>query len=103
MKEIEEFLELKYDIARLDLTEKIVSLFSVFYSVLVFMILVPGIFMFLSFALSYYLGNILGANHWGFLLVSVFYLVLTIVLIIFRKKMLTKPLVKFLTNLILKS
>jgi len=102
LKEIEEYLELKYDIARLDIIEKIVVLFSVFYSVMIFMILVPGIFLFLSFALSYYLGLIFGGYHWGFLIVGGIYGVLTILLIIFRKSLISKPAVKFLTNLILK-
>jgi len=103
VQEIEEYLDLRYDIARLDITEKIVVLFSVFYSVMIFIILVPGIFMFLSFALSYYLGDIMGGPHFGFMIVGGIYLLLTIILIIFRKHLITRPVVKFLTNLILKS
>lgn len=103
IQEIKEYLDLKYDIARLDITEKLVVLFSVFYSFMIFIILVPGIFMFLSFALAYYLGLIFGGYHWGFLFVGGLYFIFAIIFIIFRKRLITKPLVRFLSKLILKS
>ena len=103
IQETKEYLDLKYDIARLDITEKIVVLFSVFYSFMIFIILVPGIFMFLSFALAYYLGLIFGGYHWGFLAVGGLYFIIAIIFLIFRKRLITKPLVRFLSKLILKS
>ena len=103
IQEIKEYLDLKYDIARLDITEKIVVLFSVFYSFMIFVILVPGILMFLSFALAYYLGLVFGGYHWGFLVVGGLYFIIAIIFLIFRKRLITKPLVRFLSKLILKS
>lgn len=103
IQEIKEYLDLKYDIARLDITEKIVVLFSVFYSFMIFIILVPGIFMFLSFALAYYLGLVFGGYHWGFMIVGGLYFILAIIFLIFRKRLITRPLVKFLSKMILKS
>ena len=103
IQEIKEYLDLKYDIARLDITEKIVVLFSVFYSFMIFIILIPGIFMFLSFALAYYLGLVFGGYHWGFFMVGGLYFLLTIIFLIFRKGLITRPLVRFLSKLILKS
>jgi len=103
IQEVKEYLDLKYDIARLDITEKIVVLFSVFYSFMILAILIPGIFMFLSFALAYYLGLVFGGYHWGFFIVGGIYFLLSIIFLIFRKKLITRPLVKFLSKLILKS
>ncbi len=102
IQEIKEYLDLKYDIARLDITEKIVVLFSVFYSFMILVVLIPGIFMFLSFALSYYLGLVFGGYHWGFLIVGGLYFILAVIFLIFRKRLITKPLAKFLSKLILK-
>ena len=103
IQEVKEYLDLKYDIARLDITEKLVVLLSVYYSFMIFMILVPGIFLFLSFALAYYFGLVFGGYHWGFLLVGGLHSLLAIIFIIYRKRLITRPLVRFLSKLILKS
>ena len=102
IQELKEYLDIKYDIARLDFAEKIIVLFSVFYSFMVLVILIPGIFMFLSFALSYYLGLVFGGYHWGFFIVGGIYFVLAVIFLIFRKRLITKPLTKLLSQLLLK-
>ncbi len=102
IQEIKEYIELKYDIARLDFTEKIVRIISVFFGIMTFFVVVPGVLMFFSFALAYYLGDILGANYWGFMIVGAIYLFFGIVFITFKKKFITKPIIKTLTEAILK-
>ena len=102
IQEIKEYIELKYDIARLDFTEKIVRIISVFLGIMTFFVVVPGVLMFFSFALAYYLGDILGANYWGFMVVGAIYLFFGIVFITFKKKFITKPIIKTLTEAILK-
>ncbi len=102
IQEIKEYIELKYDIARLDFTEKIVRIISVFFGIMTFFVIVPGVLMFFSFAFAYYLGDILGANYWGFMIVGGIYLFFGIVFIIFKKKFITKPIIKTLTEAILK-
>ncbi|MCF6242345.1 MAG: phage holin family protein [Bacteroidales bacterium] len=102
IQEIKEYIELKYDIARLDFTEKIVRIISVFFGIMTFFVIVPGVLMFFSFALAYYLGDVLGANYWGFMIVGGIYLFFGIIFIIFKKKFITKPIIKTLTEAILK-
>ena len=102
VQEIKEYIELKYDILRLDFTEKIVRIISVFFGIMTFFVIVPGVLMFFSFALAYYLGDILGANHWGFMIVGAIYLFFGMVFIAFKKRFITKPIIKTLTEAILK-
>ncbi|MBN1252203.1 MAG: hypothetical protein JXR51_04290 [Bacteroidales bacterium] len=101
--EIKEYLDIKYDIARLDITEKMVIIFTQFYTFFIFILIVPSVFLFLSFALAYYLGIIFGAIHLGFLVVGIIYIFITILFVIFRKVLISKPLVKILSSMILKS
>jgi hypothetical protein len=103
IQEIKEYLDLKYDITRLDIAEKVVVLFSFFYSFMVFIILIPGVFLFLSFALAYYLGLVFGGNHWGFVIVGGIYFIISIFFMIYRQKLIVKPLVKILSKMILNS
>ena len=100
--EIKEYLDLKYDIARLDITEKMVIIFTQFYSFFLFILIVPSIFLFFSFALAYYLGAVLGAQYWGFLIVGLIYFLLAIFLFTLRKRLITRPLLKILSAMILK-
>jgi len=102
IEEIKDYIELRYDIIRLDMTEKIVRIISVFFGIMTFFVIVPGVLLFFSFALAYYLGEILGANHWGFMIVGTVYLFLGILFITFKKKFITKPIIKTLTEAILK-
>lgn len=101
IQEIKEYIELKYDIARLDFTEKIVRIISVFFSIMTFFVVVPGVLMFFSFALAYYLGDLLGANYWGFMIVGAIYLFFGIIFMLFKKRFITRPIIKTLTEAIL--
>ena len=58
--------------------------------------------MFFSFALAYYLGETLGGNHWGFMIVGGIYLFFGILFLAFKKRFITKPIIKSLTEAILK-
>ena len=100
-EEVKEYLDLKYDIARLDITEKMVVIFTQFYSFFLFILIVPSIFLFFSFALAFYLGSLFNANYIGFLIVGLIYFVLAFIFYALRKKLITKPLIKNLSEMIL--
>ncbi len=101
-EDVKEYLDLKYDIARLDITEKMVLIFTQFYSFFLFILIVPSIFLFFSFALSFYLGSLFDANYIGFLIVGLIYFLFAIFFFTLRKTLITKPLIKILSEMILK-
>jgi len=100
-EDVKEYLDLKYDIARLDITEKMVIIFTQFYSFFLFILIVPSIFLFFSFALAFYLGSLFDANYIGFLIVGLIYFLLAIVFYKLRKTLITRPLIKNLSEMIL--
>ena len=100
--EVKEYLDLKYDIARLDFTEKLVIIFTQFYSFFLFILIVPSIFLFFSFALAFYLGKVFGEVYLGFLAVGFIYFLIAFLFFILRKTLITKPLIKNLSSMILK-
>lgn len=65
---------------------------------LVFGLLVAMFSLFVNIGISLYLGKVLGEVYIGFLIVSGFYLVLAIVLYLFRNQLIKTP----ITNLVIK-
>jgi len=76
--------------------------FTQFYSFFLFILIVPSIFLFFSFALAFYLGSLFDANYIGFLIVGLIYFFFAIFFFTLRKKIITKPLIKTLSEIILK-
>lgn len=61
--------------------------------------LVVAIFsLFINISISLYIGKLIGENYLGFLIVSGFYLILAIILFIFRSNLIKTP----ITNLVIK-
>ena len=56
--------------------------------------------IYLSFALAYGLGELIG-NVWGFCIVAAIYLFILVVFIIFRHQWIERPLVKFLAGILM--
>ncbi len=101
-KEIKTFLETKYTITRLDITEKIIVLISMILQVIIIVMLSSVIFFVLSLALANYLGNYWDNTGLGFLTVTGLYILLLLIFIIFRKALIFKPLSKKLIQMLLK-
>jgi len=53
---------------------------------------------FLLFALAFFLGEILGANYWGFLIVAGIFLLFALLFFVFRKSLIQNPLVNTLIS-----
>jgi hypothetical protein len=86
------YLRLEYNILRLQLTEKLSLSGSALIANLIVTFSVAFFAFFLSFSLGYYLAEKLGSLVMGFLAVAGVYLLLSLILIIFRSKILIKPL-----------
>ena len=59
------------------------------------------VLLFLTFALAYYLGDVLGSLSLGFGLISAFILLLTVIFYLNRNRMVIQPMARFMTKLIL--
>lgn len=65
---------------------------------LAFGLIVAMLLLFINIGISLYIGKLMGENYLGFLIVSVFYLILAIILFIFRNQLIKVP----ITNLVIK-
>lgn len=69
--------------------------------VTVLLLLGSIVLLFLTFALAYYLGDVLGSLSLGFGLISAFILLLTVIFYLNRNRMVIQPMARFMTKLIL--
>ena len=77
--EFKKYLELQKEFVKLDATEKMTVILSAILIVTVLLLLGSIVLLFLTFALAYYLGDVLGSLSLGFGLISAFILLLTVI------------------------
>ena len=99
--EFKKYLELQKEFVKLDATEKMTVILSAILIVTVLLLLGSIVLLFLTFALAYYLGDVLGSLSLGFGLISAFILLLTVIFYLNRNRMDIQPMARFMTKLIL--
>ena len=99
--EFKKYLELQKEFVKLDATEKMTVILSAILIVTVLVLLGSIVLLFLTFALAYYLGDVLGSLSLGFGLISAFILLLTVIFYLNRNRMVIQPMARFMTKLIL--
>lgn len=99
--EFKKYLELQKEFVKLDATEKMTVILSAILIVTVLLLLGSIVLLFLTFALAYYLGDVLGSLSLGFGLISAFILLLTVIFYFNRNRMVIQPMARFMTKLIL--
>ena len=99
--EFKKYLELQTEFVKLDATEKMTVILSAILIVTVLLLLGSIVLLFLTFALAYYLGDVLGSLSLGFGLISAFILLLTVIFYLNRNRMVIQPMARFMTKLIL--
>ena len=99
--EFKKYLELQKEFVKLDATETMTVILSAILIVTVLLLLGSIVLLFLTFALAYYLGDVLGSLSLGFGLISAFILLLTVIFYLNRNRMVIQPMARFMTKLIL--
>ena len=99
-KEIQEYIEVKLDLVRLHTAEHLARLLSSSSSIVIAGYLLFFILLFLSFAAGFFLGSLLHSNEAGFLCVAGFYCLVLIVFLIFRKKIVERPIIQAVVKLL---
>ena len=99
--EFKKYLELQKEFVKLDATEKMTVILSAILIVTVLLLLGSIVLLFLTFALAYYLGDVLGSLSLGFGLISAFILLLSVIFYLNRNRMVIQPMARFMTKLIL--
>ncbi|MBR4920901.1 MAG: phage holin family protein [Prevotella sp.] len=97
---IKHYLGLQKEYLKLDVIDKVVRLLTFFALAIVFILVIVAVVTYFSFAIAFWLASYTGTAL-AFLVVGGIHLLLMIVIFIFRKKWIEKPLVRFLANLLL--
>lgn len=91
---------LQKEYLKLDITEKTVKLITGLLLFVVLSIMALAVLVFLSFAVAFALAKSLGTPA-AFCIVAAFYAILFLILALFKKSLVEKPLVRFITSLII--
>lgn len=93
-KELKQFVidyfEARIKLFKISAYEKIAKIIAVFFSSIIIVLLGFFLLLLLSISSGFYFGELLNNNALGFLIVFGIYLILFIILILFRKKLLEK-------------
>lgn len=96
--DVKSFVELKIDYLQVGLVEKLTRLISTVLVLVAVIIFVLVILFYLLFALAYALAPTLGFIASFAIIAGIFFILMMIVLL-FRKKLIVNPLLKFMVNL----
>jgi hypothetical protein len=94
--DIEEYIEDKVDLVKLKTASKTGTAISGAIVALVTARLGLFIIIFLSLSAAYAIGEATGKSYLGFLCVAGFYILLAVLLIVFKEKMITMPIINSL-------
>lgn len=100
VEEIKSYIGLKAEYAKLDAAEKIVRLLTALTLTAVAFIIIMIMLLHLSFAAAYSLSALVGGMAPAFCILTAFYLLLLILLFVYRKKWIERPLVRFITSIL---
>ena len=99
--EFKKYLELQKEYTKLEITEKLSILLSTLILVLLVVILGVVVLFHLSFTLVYVLAPLVGGLIASYALIAGFHILLIVLLVLFRKKLIINPTVKFIAGLFL--
>ncbi|EGF58939.1 phage holin family protein [Bacteroides fluxus] len=99
--EFKKYLELQKEYTKLEVTEKLSILLSTLILVLLVVILGVVVLFHLSFTLVYVLAPLVGGLIASYALIACFHVLLIILLVLFRKRLIINPTVKFIAGLFL--
>ncbi len=93
-KDIQEYIEVKLDLLRIQAAEIVSDFISKRRFLLVLMFLLSAVILFLSISAAYYMASVLNSTELGFLCVAGFYFIVLLIFIAFRKALIDRPVIK---------
>lgn len=100
VQDLRKYFESRIEYAKLDVTEKTVRIISFFITVFLLTLIIFPFFLFLSFALAYFVGQLLNSTALGFLIVAGGFLILGSLVIALRNPLIKKPVLKAMVKMI---
>ena len=97
---LKDYIGLQKEYLKLDVIDKIVRLVTALTLTIVLVFLGIAVLFYLSFAVVYWLTPLIGTG-WAFFLIALAFLVLLLLVFIYRKPWIERPLVRFLAGTLL--
>ena len=98
---VKDYVNLRIDLVKLILTEKIAKLASFFLIAVIFFILAMFLLLFLSLAFAFWFGDEIGPTWLGALIVTAFYVLCGLLIYVKRHQFFINPLVSHLTKILM--
>lgn len=98
---LKHYIGLQSEYVKLDVIDKVVRLLTVIAIVGAFSLLLIIALIYLSFAAAYLLAPVVHSMAGAFAIVGAFYILLLFIFITFRHRLVERPLVRFLANLLM--
>jgi putative superfamily III holin-X len=101
LEKAENYTKTSIELAKLQLIDKSADVLSSLVSIIVISIVVGMFLMLTNIGLAFWLGEVLGNVHYGFFAVAGFYLVLAIIIGLFKDQLIKTPMSNsFITSLL---
>jgi len=97
---LKSYMGLQKEYLKLDVIEKVVRLVTALTVAIVFIILGVAVLFYLSFAIVYWLEPLTGLGM-AFFIIALLFLALLLLVFLYRKSWIERPLVRFLANTLL--
>jgi Putative Actinobacterial Holin-X, holin superfamily III len=99
--DLKQYVKLQTELVKVEFVEKLTILLSAFIIVSLVIALAFGGLFYLFFSLAYTLESVVGSLELAFAIIAGLYLLLILILVVFRKSLVVNPIVRFLSNLFL--
>ncbi|MEO7210264.1 MAG: phage holin family protein [Chitinophagaceae bacterium] len=98
---LEGYINDRLMLIKLQAVEKTSRLAGVFFTIMILGLMAVFVLLFLSLTAAAILASILGSLYWGYGIVALFYIILSIIIIVSGKKMIQAKLANSLVNILL--
>ena len=99
---VKEYTETSIELYKLNAIDVTADVVSSIASRIVLVLAFSLFTLFVNIAISLFIGNLLGAYYWGFLIVSGFYLVISVILYYYGGKLVIEPISNLVISKLLK-
>ena len=97
---VKHYLGLQKEYLKLDVIDKLVRLLTATALAIVFILILVAVVTYFSFAIAFWIGSYIG-NVAAFFIVGIIHFILLLLFIAYRKPLIQKPLIRFLTSLLM--
>lgn len=97
----EEYVKTHIEIAKLKSADKIADIFSSLVSQIAVVAMSFFFLLMVNIGIAFWLGSVLGATHYGFMIVAAFYALLVVILMAFKNDFIKSPINNSIINQIL--